>query len=152
MAAGLGRGAEDGRDQADTGLARGPELVLAGDQAVAVGIGVLDDDGVEKPVQADGGCQGGQGFGVEVMPGLLGVGTDPQGVDLDEDRAAAHVPAGIAAGQEGVEAAAEAMTPRGRHAGLGAEGAVRGHASEGTGVDQPASAWRRASRLAVSSR
>ena len=46
-------------------------------------------------------------------PRLLGVRADAEGVDLDEDGAArAHVPGRVAARQEGVEAAAEAVASR----------------------------------------
>jgi hypothetical protein len=151
VAAGLGRGAQDGGDLADARLARGPKPALAGDQAVVVSVG-LHHDGMEEAMEPDGGRQGGEGGGVELAPRLLGVGTDAEGVDLDEDRAAAaHVPRRVAAGQEGVEAAAEAVASRRGGGGRVASGALHAHASRGAAMSS-ASAWSRASRLTASSR
>ena len=151
VAAGLGRGSEDGGDLGDACLARGAEPALAGDQAVVVSVG-LDHDGMEEAVEPDGGRQGGEGGGVELAPRLLGVGADAEGVDLDEDGAPrAHVPGRVAAGQEGVEAAAEAVASRRGGGGRVAPGALDGHASRGA-VMSSVSAWSRASRLTASSR
>ena len=151
VASGLGRGSQDGGDLADACLARGAEPALARDQAVVVSVG-LDHDGMEEAVEPDGCRQRGEGGGVELAPRLLGVRADAEGVDLDEDGAArAHIPGRVAARQEGVEAAAEAVASRRGGGGRVAAGAVDHHACRGA-VMSSASAWSRASRLTASSR
>ena len=152
--AGLRGGSEDGRDLGDPGLACGPEAALAGDEAVAVGVG-LDDDRVEEAVEADGGGQSGRATGLEVAAGLLGVGVDAGGVDLEQGGAApAQVATGVAAGEQGVESAAEAVAARRWRGGAvvgRARRALLGHAKEGV-AGARAPFWRRASRLTASSR
>jgi len=127
LAARFGGGPEDRGDPGDGRLLSGPEAAFTGDQPVAARIG-LDDDGVEEPVSADGIGQGRERFGVEGSPRLLGVGRDQLGIDLDQRGAAAQIAAGVAAGEQGVEAPSEAVPVDGRRESLVMRRRERGRA------------------------
>ena len=78
----IGELPHDGRDPLETGRLGGAKAALAGDELVAIDR-FGDEDRLEDAVLRDARGQRRQSLGIEALPGLMRVGLDPRGRDLD---------------------------------------------------------------------